>query len=91
MRRVVTEMSVNGVIGNIETVDILDKIVKEMRSLNEDVFLEAGEQLSADEEVSSSANKIVNVGVLWNKDTNNDLLIVENYLKSLKKNLTRDR
>ncbi|KOH52634.1 MTG1p putative GTPase peripheral to the mitochondrial inner membrane [Saccharomyces cerevisiae] len=91
LRRVVTEMSVNGVIGNIETVDILDKIVKEMRSLNEDVFLEAGEQLSADEEVSSSANKIVNVGVLWNKDTNNDLLIVENYLKSLKKNLTRDR
>lgn len=91
LRRVVTEMSVNGVIGSIETVDILDKIVKEMRSLNEDVFLEAGEQLSADEEVSSSANKIVNVGVLWNKDTNNDLLIVENYLKSLKKNLTRDR
>ena len=64
LRRVVTEMSVNGVIGNIETVDILDKIVKEMRSLNEDVFLEAGEQLSADEEVSSSANKIVNVGFM---------------------------
>lgn len=32
LRRVVTEMSVNGVIGNIETVDILDKITKEMRS-----------------------------------------------------------
>lgn len=91
LRRVVTEMSVNGVIGNIETVDILDKIVKEMRNLNEDVFLETGKQLDADAEVISRVDKIVNVGVLWNKDTNNDLLVVENYLKSLKKNLTRDR
>ncbi|CAI4328254.1 BAM_G0008520.mRNA.1.CDS.1 [Saccharomyces cerevisiae] len=33
LETVVTEMSVNGVIGNIETVDILDQIVKEMRSL----------------------------------------------------------
>ncbi|CAI4037859.1 hypothetical protein SMKI_04G1930 [Saccharomyces mikatae IFO 1815] len=91
LRRVVTEMSVNGVIGNIETVDILDKITKEMRSLNDDVFLETEGQRDVNEGVLPGDNKIVNVGVLWNKDTNNDLLIVENYLKSLKKNLTRDR
>ncbi|CAI4057688.1 hypothetical protein SKDZ_04G1950 [Saccharomyces kudriavzevii ZP591] len=91
LKRVVTEMSVNGVIGNIETVDILDKIVKEMRGLNEDILLETEALYDTDGDVVSGNNTIVNVGVLWNKDTNGDLLYIENYLKSLKKNLTRDR
>ncbi|EJS44392.1 mtf2p [Saccharomyces arboricola H-6] len=91
LKRVVTEMSVNGVIGNIETVDILDKIVKEMRSLNEDVFLETVEPSDTGADIVPKANKTVNVSVLWNKDTNRNLQNVENYLKSLKKNLTRDR
>lgn len=59
--------------------------------MNDDVFLETEGQRDVNEGVLPGDNKIVNVGVLWNKDTNNDLLIVENYLKSLKKNLTRDR
>lgn len=62
-----------------------------MRSLNEDVFLEAEAEYDTVEGTVSKDNEIVNVGVLWNKDTNSDLLNIENYLKSLKKNLTRDR
>ncbi|CCK72548.1 Mtf2p KNAG_0K01840 [Huiozyma naganishii CBS 8797] len=74
------EMQTNGVRGDIYTVGILDKIVHEMRSINDDIIDEDNWQ--------QMKNRALTVGVIWNKETSSDLLIVENYLRHLKRQLT---
>lgn len=80
LRQLVTEMSVNGIMGDVSTVEILDGIVRDMRCMNDGVLDEALDADSNGGHLESAAT----VGVVWCRENTRDLEHVENYLAKLK-------
>ncbi|SCW01604.1 LAFE_0E03312g1_1 [Lachancea fermentati] len=74
-RQLVTEMSVNGIMGDNSTIALLDKIVREMRFLNDGIL---------DETDFNTDTSIL--GAAWCRENSQDLDYVENFLVKLKQN-----
>lgn len=80
VKQFVQEMQLNGIIGDIYTVELLDNIVSEMRTMNDDIIDE--------ENIKKIKEKALNIGVVWSKEADIDLIVIETYLKKLKEALT---
>lgn len=78
LRQLTTEMSINGIRGDIYSVEILDKVVQELRHINDGIL---------DEDTGKLGGKPPTVGVVWCRESSMDLTAVENYLKKLKESL----
>ncbi|KAM3164517.1 Mtf2 domain-containing protein [Lachancea thermotolerans] len=76
LKDIVKEMSVNGIMGDLRTVDLLDYIAKSMRYMNDGIL----------EETEGSEN-LQTVGLVWCRENAQDLNYVEMYLKKLKESL----
>ncbi|CUS21625.1 LAQU0S03e06898g1_1 [Lachancea quebecensis] len=77
LKNIVKEMSVNGIMGDLRTVDLLDRIAKSMRYMNDGIL----------EETENCENLQI-VGIVWCRENAQDLNYVEIYLKKLKESLT---
>ncbi|QLG71939.1 hypothetical protein HG535_0C02910 [Zygotorulaspora mrakii] len=78
LKQLTTEMSINGIRGDIHTIEILDKVVHDLRHLNDGIF---------DEETGKIEGNQLAIGVVWCRENSMDLMTVENYLKKLKESL----
>lgn len=78
LKQLTTEMSINGIRGDIYTVEILDKITQELRSINDGMI---------DEDTGIIENNTMTARVAWCRENSVDLLLLENYLKKLKESL----
>ena len=73
LKQLVTEMGINGIVGDIYTVGILDKITNEVDLMN------------GDEDLSNDAQNRTMSTIVWSKDTSMDLMVIQNYLQGLKR------
>ncbi|CCF58807.1 hypothetical protein KAFR_0F02100 [Kazachstania africana CBS 2517] len=80
LREITNEMEINGITGDIYTVELLDKIVNDLRTMNDNVLDE--------EDLDKMKKNALTIGVVWSKETETDLHLIENYVKNLKKALT---
>lgn len=78
LKQLTTEMSINGIRGDIYTVEILGKIAHELRHINDGIV---------DEDTGIIEGNPLTVGVVWCRENSVDLLLLENYLKKLKESL----
>lgn len=79
LKQLTTEMSINGIRGDLYTIEILDKIVHDLRHINDGIL---------NEETGSIQGNPLTVGVVWCRENSTDLQLVENYLRKLKESLT---
>lgn len=79
IRKLTSEMKINGIIGDITTIELLDKIIKRLRELNDTIPIVNEESPSKIQETAA---------VVWNKESEIDLRNVESYLRNLKQRLT---
>ncbi|CCE65618.1 hypothetical protein TPHA_0M00430 [Tetrapisispora phaffii CBS 4417] len=83
LRQLIGEMTINGVMGNLETINILEKIVEDLQYLNDDI---AHEQPSdVNNEVVENNRKIFSN--IWCRDNTIGLAKIEKYLANLKSSL----
>lgn len=78
LKQLTTEMSINGIRGDIYTVEILNKVVHDLRHINDGIL---------DDDTGNLTGKPLTVGVVWCRENSMNLLLVENYLKKLKESL----
>lgn len=78
LKQLTTEMSINGISGDIHTVEILDRVVHDLRHINDGIL---------DDDTGNLTGKPLTVGVVWCRENSMNLLLVENYLKKLKESL----
>ncbi|KAL3233025.1 Mitochondrial transcription factor 2 [Nakaseomyces bracarensis] len=78
IRQLTSEMNINGIIGDITTIEILDGISHKLRDLNDTIPIVDEETYKIEETAA----------VLWNKESEIDLRNVESYLRNLKQRLT---
>lgn len=69
------EMSVNGILGDLATVGLLDRISESMRSMNDGDF-----DLTVNQKEGESP---LTVGVVWCRENAEDLNYIEGYLRKL--------
>ncbi|AET40042.1 Mtf2p Ecym_5279 [Eremothecium cymbalariae DBVPG len=72
MKKLLSEMSVNGVMGDIYTVEIVEKMLETVKYMVENIL---------DEDVSED---VYSIGIQWCNDTANDVESIEKYLQNLK-------
>ena len=80
IRHITSEMKINGIFGDISTIEKLNKIVGEAREFNDNI--------PTVDELGKIQKKYNSVSVVWDKDSPNDLRMVEIYLRDLKERLT---
>lgn len=80
LHQLITEMTINGVIGDIHTVQILDKIVKDLKYLNDSI-------IEYDASENPQEKEILTVGVVWCRENSIGLSKIEKYLYDLKERL----
>ncbi|SCU91531.1 LAFA_0F04324g1_1 [Lachancea sp. 'fantastica'] len=78
VRQLVAEMTVNGIIGDLRTVEILSEIAKAMRHMNDGIADDSGYSEGA-----------LTVGVVWCRENAQDLNYIEDYLKKLEQSHTQ--
>lgn len=78
LKQLTTEMSINGIMGDLYTVEMLDKICYDLRYLNDDI---------PDEDSPESATAPFATGVVWCRENALKLNQVETYLNRLKESL----
>ncbi|QLQ80307.1 hypothetical protein HG537_0D03080 [Torulaspora globosa] len=78
LKQLTTEMSINGIRGDLYTIEILDKIAHDLRHINDGIL---------NEDTGSIQGNPLTVGVVWCRENSTDLQLVENYLRKLKENL----
>ncbi|QLL34388.1 hypothetical protein HG536_0G02490 [Torulaspora globosa] len=78
LKQLTTEMSINGIRGDLYTIEILDKIAHDLRHINDGIL---------NEDTGSMQGNPLTVGVVWCRENSTDLQLVENYLRKLKENL----
>ncbi|GAV47214.1 hypothetical protein ZYGR_0H00550 [Zygosaccharomyces rouxii] len=78
LKQYTAEMSINGIMGDLYTVEMLDKICYDLRYLNDDI---------PDEETTENIANQSAVGVVWCRENALQLNQVETYLTRLKESL----
>ncbi|CEP61230.1 Mtf2p LALA0_S02e09670g [Lachancea lanzarotensis] len=73
VRQLVAEMTVNGIMGDLQTVSLLSEISNAMRHMNDGIADDSGDSEGA-----------LTVGVVWCRENAQDLNYIEDYLKKLK-------
>ncbi|SCU93960.1 LAME_0F05600g1_1 [Lachancea meyersii CBS 8951] len=73
VKQLVAEMTANGIIGDLHTVELLTNIAKTMRYMNDGI---------ADD--STCSDTALTVGVVWCRENAHDLNYIEDYLRKLK-------
>lgn len=79
LKQLTTEMSINGIMGDLYTVEMLDKICHDLRYLNDDI--------PDEEETTENVANPSAVGVVWCRENALKLNQVETYLTRLKESL----
>ncbi|SCU80497.1 LADA_0B07822g1_1 [Lachancea dasiensis] len=74
LRQIVAEMTANGIMGDLNTVDLLEKIAKTMHYMNDGVV-----------DDTENSEQPVTVGVVWCRENAQDLSYIENYMRKLKR------
>ncbi|SCU78852.1 LANO_0A04236g1_1 [Lachancea nothofagi CBS 11611] len=77
LKQLVTEMTANGILGDLHTVDLLESIAESMRHMNDGVV--------EDSEILQQAQT---AGVVWCRENAHDLNYIEDYLRKLKESQT---
>lgn len=85
IQRLTNEMNINGILGDIYTVEILDNIVEEIRSIDNQFDVIPDQH---DLERSAKSEPKASMGWIWCKEYTPVLMMVERYLTTLKRNLT---
>lgn len=78
LKQLTTEMSINGIRGDLYTIEILDQIAHDLRHINDGIL---------NEDTGSMQGNPLTVGVVWCRENSTDLQLVENYLRNLKESL----
>lgn len=78
LKQLTTEMSINGIMGDLYTVEMLDRICYDLRYLNDDI---------PDEETNEKVANPSAIGVVWCRENAMKLNQVETYLTRLKESL----
>ncbi|EDO18429.1 hypothetical protein Kpol_1032p22 [Vanderwaltozyma polyspora DSM 70294] len=81
LKQIITEMSINGIIGDIQTIEVLDNIVDDLRYLNDHM-------LDYELKDPTIQKDKLSVNLLWCRENSMSFSTVENYLQKLKESLT---
>lgn len=78
LKQLTTEMSINGIMGDLYTVELLDKVCHDLRNVSDGIPYE--DSLEAEPNMTTTQ-------LIWCRETDVHLRHVENYLRRLKENL----
>ncbi|CCD22827.1 Mtf2p NDAI_0A06730 [Naumovozyma dairenensis CBS 421] len=86
LKTIITEMTINGVSGDIYTLEILENAVKGMRTMNSDDIDDLYDGIPLHQETTKK--EPLTVSVVWSRETTTDLHFIDNYIRQLKQDIT---
>ncbi|SJM87800.1 uncharacterized protein ZBIST_3989 [Zygosaccharomyces bailii] len=78
LKQLTAEMSINGIMGDLYTVEMLDKVCHDLKNVSDGI---------PEEESSQFNRQMSTTQVVWCRETDIQIRHVENYLRRLKENL----
>ncbi|AQZ09661.1 MTF2 (YDL044C) [Zygosaccharomyces parabailii] len=78
LKQLTAEMSINGIMGDLYTVEMLDKVCHDLKNVSDGI---------PEEESSPFNRQMSTIEVVWCRETDMQVRHVENYLRRLKENL----